>query len=91
MSPTVKYKSFSTEPIASVSHAHHFQLHALHDRLHQRRIRARVSTIGACLLAVAVSASVLVIGLASKTASAVTLYPMVGVVEHDAAFGRSNE
>jgi len=76
--------------IASVSPRTPLPTHALHARLHQRRIRARVSTIGACLLAVAVSASVLVIGLASKhrlRRHALSLW--FGVVEHDAAFGRS--
>ena len=75
MSPTDQVQELFDRAIASVSPRTPLPTHALHARLHQRRIRARVSTIGACLLAVAVSASVLVIGLASNTAFAVTLYP----------------
>src|ERR1035438_9052983 len=75
MSPTDQVQELFDRAIASVSPCTPLPTQALHARLHQRRIRARVSTIGACLLAVAVSASVLVIGLTSNSAFAVTLYP----------------
>jgi len=74
MSPTDQVQELFDRAIASVSHAHHFQL--------TRCTLASISDgfelgindwrVSAC---VAVSASVLVIGLASNTAFAVTLYP----------------
>jgi hypothetical protein len=48
---------------------------ALHLRLHRRRLRTRISTMGGGALATAVSAVVLFVGLASNSAYAVTLYP----------------
>jgi hypothetical protein len=48
---------------------------ALHQRLSRRRLRTRVSTLSGGALAVAVSATALITGLASNSAFAVTLYP----------------
>jgi hypothetical protein len=48
---------------------------SLYRRLHQRSIRTRLSTIGVSLLAIAVSATALLVGLASNSAYAVTLFP----------------
>ena len=51
--------------------------HALHQRLHRRQLRTRISTMGGGALAIAVSALALFVGLASNSAYAVTLYPRV--------------
>jgi len=75
MSPTDQVQELFDRAIASVSPRTPLASQGLHARLHKRRIRGRVSTIGSCLLAVAVSASSLVIGLTSNSAFAVTLYP----------------
>ena len=48
---------------------------ALHQRLHRRRLRTRLSTMGGGVIAIAVSTIVLFAGLPSDTAYAVTLYP----------------
>jgi hypothetical protein len=75
MSPTDQIQELFDRALSSVpAGAEHSPL-ALHQRLRRRRLRRRISTLGGGALAIAVSATALITGLASNSAFAVTLYP----------------
>jgi hypothetical protein len=75
MSPTDQIQDLFDRAFSSVpADTEHSPL-ALHQRLHRRRLRTRISTLGGGALAVAVSATALLTGFASNSAFAVTLYP----------------
>lgn len=75
MSPTDQIQDLFDRALSSIPAGVAPSPHALHQRLHQRRLRTRLSTIGGGALAIAVSAIALFAGLASNSAYAVTLYP----------------
>jgi hypothetical protein len=75
MPPTDQIQDLFDRALSSVSAGVDHSPLALHRRLKRRRLRTRISTLGGGALAVAVSATALVTGLASNSAFAVTLYP----------------
>jgi hypothetical protein len=75
MSSTNQIQDLFDRAIESVPSGATPSSRVLHQRLHQRSVRARLSTIGAGLLAVAMSTTALVVGLTSSSAFAVTLFP----------------
>src|ERR1700677_104189 len=75
MSPTDQLQDLFDHAIASVPSRTPVPPQVLRARLHRRQLRARVTSIATCLLAVVVSVSALVVGLTSNSAFAVTLYP----------------
>jgi len=79
MSSTNQIQELFDRAISSVPSGATPSSQALHQRLHQRSIRTRFSTIGVSLLVAAMSATALFVGLASNSAYAVTLYPKTNV------------
>ena len=75
MSPTDRIQDLFDRALSSVPAGETPSPQAMHVRLHRRRLRTRLSTMGGGALAVAVSAIALVAGLASNSAYAVTLDP----------------
>ena len=75
MSPTDQIQDLFDRALSSVPAGVAPSPQALHQRLHRRRLRTRLSTMGGGALAIAVSAIALFAGLASNSAYAVTLYP----------------
>jgi hypothetical protein len=75
MSPTDQLQDLFDLAVASVPSRTPAPPRVLRARLHRRQLRARVTSIATCLLAVVVSVSALVVGLTSNSAFAVTLYP----------------
>src|ERR1700688_3512206 len=75
MSPTDQIQDLFDRALSSVPTGVNRSPLVLHERLHRRRLRTRISTLGGGALAVAVSVTVLSSGLASNSACAVTLYP----------------
>jgi len=75
MSPTDQIQDLFDRVLSSVPTELPPSPQALHQRLHGRRLRTRLSTTGGGVIAIAVSVIVLFAGLASNSAYAVTLYP----------------
>jgi hypothetical protein len=75
MSSTDQFQDLFDRAISSVPSGASPSTQALYRRLHRRSIRTRLSTIGVSLLAIALSATALFVGLAPNSANAVTLYP----------------
>ena len=75
MSSTNQIQDLFDRAIASVPTGATPSSRVLHQRLRQRSVRARLSTISGGLLAVAISTTALVVGLTSSPALAVTLFP----------------
>lgn len=79
MSSTDQIQELFDHAIASVPSGATPSSRALHQRLHQRSVRTRLSTISVSLLVAAISATVLFVGVASNSTYAVTLYPKTNV------------
>lgn len=75
MSPNDQIQELFDRALSSVPAGGAPSLRSLHERLHRRRLRIRLSTMGSCALAIVVLAVVLVAGPATSPAYAVTLYP----------------
>jgi len=75
MTPTDQIQDLFDRALASVPVGVAPSPHTLHRRLHQHRLRTRLTTMGGGALAIAVSVIALLAGLASNSAFAVTLYP----------------
>jgi hypothetical protein len=74
MPPTDQIQDLFDRALSSVSPGAEHTPQALHRRLNRRRLRLRISTLGG-VLALTVSATALVTGLATNSAFAVTLFP----------------
>jgi hypothetical protein len=79
MSSTDQIQELFDRAISSVPSGAIPSSQALHQRLHQRSFRTRLSTISVSLLVAAMSATALIIGLTLNSAYAVTLYPKTNV------------
>lgn len=75
MSPTDQIQDLFDRALSSVPAGVAPSPQALHQRLRQRRLRARLSAIGGGALAITVSATALFAGLGVNSAYSVTLYP----------------
>jgi hypothetical protein len=75
MSPTDQFQDLFDRALSSVPAGAAPSPQVLHQRLHRRQLRTRLSTAGGGVVAIAVSSAALFAGLASNSAYAVTLYP----------------